>query len=84
MRDGAGASLLPCFLGNGDLELVCLLDPPPKLVEDVHLLHERGRRTRSQQLDAARPLRPVLPTSRIDRTGLILGQAAGSERSSDV
>ncbi len=47
MRDGARASLLPCFLGDGDPELVRLLDPPPELVEDVHLLlHERGRRTR--------------------------------------
>lgn len=47
VREGAGASLLPCFLGDGDPELVRLLDPPPELIEDVHLLlHERGRRTR--------------------------------------
>jgi len=47
VREGAGASLLPCFLGDGDPELVRLLDPPPELIEDLHLLlHERGRRTR--------------------------------------
>lgn len=47
VREGAGASLLPCFLGDADPALVRLLDPPPELVEDVHLLlHERGRRTR--------------------------------------
>lgn len=46
VREGAGASLLPCFLGDADPTLVRLLDPPPELVEDVHLLmHERGRRT---------------------------------------
>ena len=47
VREGAGASLLPCFLGDADPALVRLLDPPGELVEDVHLLlHERGRRTR--------------------------------------
>lgn len=47
VREGAGASLLPCFLGDADPRLLRLLDPPPELIEDVHLLlHERGRRTR--------------------------------------
>jgi len=47
VREGAGVSLLPCFLGDGDPALVRLLDPSPELVEDVHLLlHERGRRMR--------------------------------------
>ena len=47
MREGAGAFLLPCFLGDADPALVRLLDPPPELAEDVHLLlHERDRRTR--------------------------------------
>ena len=47
VREGAGASLLPCFLGDADPALVRLLDPPGELVEDVHLLlHERGRRAR--------------------------------------
>ena len=50
VQEGAGASLLPYFLGDSDPELVCLLGPPPELVEDVHLLlHERGRRTRPVQ-----------------------------------
>jgi len=50
LQEGAGASLLPCFLGDSDPELVRLLEPPPELVEDVHLLlHERGRRTRPVQ-----------------------------------
>lgn len=41
-RHGAGASLLPCFLGDGDPALVRLLPPPPDLLEDVYLLlHER-------------------------------------------
>jgi DNA-binding transcriptional LysR family regulator len=47
VQEGAGASLLPCFLGDADPALARLLEPPPELVEDVHLLlHERGRRTR--------------------------------------
>lgn len=47
VREGAGASLLPCFLGDGDPALVRLIEPPPELAEDVHLLlHERGRGTR--------------------------------------
>ncbi len=47
VRAGAGASLLPCFLGDADPALVRLLDPPPELIEDVHLLlRERERRTR--------------------------------------
>jgi len=45
VREGVGASLLPCFLGDADPALVRLLDPRPELTEDVHLLlHERGRR----------------------------------------
>lgn len=43
VREGAGASLLPCFLGDGDPALVRLIEPPPELAEDVHLLrHERA------------------------------------------
>jgi len=42
VRDGAGASLLPCFLGDCDPALVRLLPPPPHLIENVYLLrHER-------------------------------------------
>jgi len=42
VRDGAGASLLPCFLGDCDPALVRLLPPPSNLIEDVYLLlHER-------------------------------------------
>lgn len=42
VRDGAGASLLPCFLGDCDPALVRLLPPPSHLIEDVYLLlHER-------------------------------------------
>ena len=45
VREGAGASLLPCFLGDADPALVRLLDQPDELVEDVHLLlHGRKRR----------------------------------------
>jgi len=72
VRDGAGASLLPCILGVGDPELVRLLDPPPELVEDVHLLHERGRRTR-----------PVWIVE--DALGRLLGRpAASTSASTDV
>jgi DNA-binding transcriptional LysR family regulator len=42
VRDGAGASLLPYFLGDGDPALVRLIPPPSPLIEDVYLLlHER-------------------------------------------
>jgi len=42
VRDGAGASLLPCFLGDCNPALVRLLPPPFHLIEDVYLLlHER-------------------------------------------
>ena len=45
VREGAGASLLPCFLGDADPSLVRLLDPPPELAENVYLLlHERARK----------------------------------------
>ena len=44
VQAGAGASLLPCFLGDGDPLLVRLLDPPRELTQDVHLLL-RERRT---------------------------------------
>ena len=45
VRDGAGASLLPCFLGDCDSALVRLLPPPSDLIEDVYLLlHERCSR----------------------------------------
>ena len=47
VQEEAGASLLPCFLGDADPALVRLLPPPPELAENVHLLlHERTRRTR--------------------------------------
>lgn len=47
VRDGAGASLLPCFLGDTDPALTRLIDPPADLAEDVHLLlHERARTSR--------------------------------------
>ncbi len=47
VRHGAGASLLPCFLGDTDPALMRLFDPPPELAEDVHLLlHARGRSKR--------------------------------------
>lgn len=45
VRERAGASLLPCFLGDGDSMLVRLLDPPEELTQEVYLLlHEEGRR----------------------------------------
>lgn len=52
VRAGAGASLLPCFLGDADPNLVRLLPPPSELGEDLYLLlHERAR--------AAAPVRAV-------------------------
>lgn len=38
VRQGHGASLLPCFLGDREPGLRRLLPPPPELVEDVFLL----------------------------------------------
>ncbi len=53
VRDGAGTSLLPCFLGDCDPALVRLLPPPPKLTEDVYLLmHERRSRAVRAVADA--------------------------------
>lgn len=37
-RQGHGATLLPCFLGDHDSALARLLPPPPELAEDVYLL----------------------------------------------
>ncbi len=36
--DGHGASLLPCYLGDGDPRLARVTDPPAELDEDVFLL----------------------------------------------
>jgi DNA-binding transcriptional LysR family regulator len=36
--DGAGVSLLPCYLGDGDKRLARVIDPPAELEEDVFLL----------------------------------------------
>jgi DNA-binding transcriptional LysR family regulator len=38
VQDGLGISLLPCFLGEADRELVRIAEPPAELAEDVHLL----------------------------------------------
>ena len=38
VRDGLGASLLPCFLGDADRGLVRVLEPPTALAEDIYLL----------------------------------------------
>ena len=38
VRQGLGRTLLPCFLGDAQPELVRLGAPPPELVEDIHLL----------------------------------------------
>jgi DNA-binding transcriptional LysR family regulator len=46
VQAGAGVSLLPCFLGDPDPDLVRLLDPPTELVEDVYLLLHEQRRAR--------------------------------------
>lgn len=44
VQAGAGASLLPCFLGDAEDGLVRLLPPPEVLAQDVYLLlPERGR-----------------------------------------
>ncbi len=41
VREGAGASLLPCFLGDADDSLTRVAEPPVDLVEDVFLVrHE--------------------------------------------
>lgn len=44
LRQGLGASLLPCFLGDLDPLLHRLAPPPPELVEDVYLLLHRDLR----------------------------------------
>jgi DNA-binding transcriptional LysR family regulator len=43
-RQGIGATLLPCWLGDGDPALVRLAPPPRELQEDVYLLVRRDAR----------------------------------------
>ncbi len=43
-RAGAGATLLPCWLGDADAGLVRLVAPPRELQEDVYLLTRRDAR----------------------------------------
>ena len=43
-RQGAGATLLPCWLGDGDAALTRLAPPPRELQEDVYLLTRRDAR----------------------------------------
>lgn len=38
VRQGLGATLLPCFLGDHESGLCRLLPPPPELAEEVYLL----------------------------------------------
>ncbi|EAU67891.1 transcriptional regulator, LysR family [Stigmatella aurantiaca DW4/3-1] len=44
VRSGRGVSLLPCWLGDGDSELVRLIPPPPELAEDVYCLYHGDNR----------------------------------------
>ena len=41
VRQGLGATLLPCFLGDREPGLCRLLPPPPELAEEVYLLVHR-------------------------------------------
>lgn len=43
-RQGIGATLLPCWLGDGDPALIRLVPPPRELQEDVYLLVRRDAR----------------------------------------
>jgi len=77
VRDGAGASLLPCFLGDGDPALVRLLPPPPNLIEDVYLLlHER----RSQ---AVRAVAGALGRVFREGAGVLCGNSSASAATAD-
>lgn len=44
VRRGVGATLLPCVLGDRDVDLVRVVEPPDALREDVHLLMHRDVR----------------------------------------
>ncbi|MDC0713849.1 LysR family transcriptional regulator [Stigmatella sp. ncwal1] len=44
VRFGRGVSLLPCWLGDGDPELVRLIPPPPELAEEVYCLYHGDNR----------------------------------------
>lgn len=61
VRRGVGTSLLPCFLGDAEVELERLAPPPPELVEDVFLLVHRDLRdlpqVRAVALELTRLLR---------------------------
>ena len=65
LRQGLGASLLPCFLGDGEPLLRRLMPPPPELVEDVYLLVHRDLRelpqVRAVALAVTRLLREQAP-----------------------
>ena len=65
VRAGAGASLLPCFLGDAEDGLVRVLPPVEALAQDVYLLlPERGR--------VAARVRGVA-----DAVGVLVGEEAG-------
>jgi DNA-binding transcriptional LysR family regulator len=59
VQNGAGASLLPCFLGDADPELRRLLDPPGDLIEDIYLMLDDHGRRRPQVCAVAELLRSM-------------------------
>jgi hypothetical protein len=73
-RTGAGASLLPCFLGDADTALVRLVSPPPDLAEDVHMLIAEQRRHTGSVRTVAAALAQLLR----DASGDLDGTGAGA------
>lgn len=70
IRQGLGASLLPCFLGDADPALVRIGAPPPELIEDVHLLVHADLRELPQVRGVARALANLLHA----HAGLLAGR----------
>jgi DNA-binding transcriptional LysR family regulator len=69
VRDGAGASLLPCFLGDADPDLIRVLGPPPELVEDVYLMLHEGTRRVQPVRDVADELARLFKNAEADLDG---------------
>ena len=78
VRQGLGASLLPCFLGDADPTLTRLGAPPPELVEDIYLLVHADLRELPQVRGVAQELGRLLQ----EHAGPLAGEAQAASWSS--
>jgi DNA-binding transcriptional LysR family regulator len=76
VRSGHGVSLLPCWLGDGDPELVRLIPPPQALAEDVYCLYHGDNREFAPVVKVCQALGEVFRL----HAGLLAGESGEARR----